>query len=150
MRRLHHITRLDYSKTHAWWVRFQRGPSAERTTVSKMFSDGKWGGKNKALRAALSWRDAHEPLHPPLPHGNRGSGRKPQPAGYCSVIAYDRTQPRAGRRVSVTPVLLAKFKTKQGRFATLQLSVEKWGEATARRKIALWLREHRRKLKAKR
>ena len=50
---MHHITRLDYQKTHGWWVRIKRYPE----TYSKLFSDGVWNGKDKALEAAIKWRD---------------------------------------------------------------------------------------------
>lgn len=139
MNRLHHVTRLDYERTHAWWVRFQRGPSGARRTASKMFSDGKWGGKKKALARALAWRDANEHRYPPLPRGGpNGSGRKPQLAGYSSVSAVER----AGR-----PVLLGRFKRADGSFATLQLSVDKWG-STARSKVDAWVRRQRKLLRS--
>ena len=150
MNRLHHITRLDYERTHAWWVRFQRGPKGKRKTASKMFSDGKWGGKRKALAAALAWRDANASRHPALPRGGpNGSGRKPQPIGYSSVTAFLRSSHRSDGRVRETPVLLGRFKTGEGRFATLQLSVSKWGSMT-RSKIDAWIRRQRKILRSKR
>lgn len=50
---LKHITRLDYQKTHGWWVRIRR----KSNPCSKLFSDGIYGGRDKALEAAKAWRD---------------------------------------------------------------------------------------------
>ncbi len=47
------ITRLDYKRTHGWWVRFERGEDH----IRKLFSDKTYGGKNKALSAARQFRD---------------------------------------------------------------------------------------------
>ena len=48
------ITRMDYVKTHGWWVRIVR----RKQETSKLFSDRVHGGKGKALKAAQAWRDA--------------------------------------------------------------------------------------------
>ncbi len=50
---LKHITRLDYQKTHGWWVRIRR----KSNPCSKLFSDGVYGGRDQALQAAIQWRD---------------------------------------------------------------------------------------------
>ena len=50
---LKHITRLDHQKTHGWWVRIRR----KSNPCSKLFSDGVYGCKQKALEAAIQWRD---------------------------------------------------------------------------------------------
>lgn len=65
-KRLEHryIYRVDYGHTHGWWVRFQR---CNKIAKSKLFSDGKLGGKDKALKAAIAWRDGVSPTLPPLP-----------------------------------------------------------------------------------
>lgn len=59
MKRYRNITRMDYERTHGWWVRFQFGASqpGQREVLSKHFSDGTHGGKRKALAAAIAWRD---------------------------------------------------------------------------------------------
>lgn len=48
-----HITRLDHQNTHGWWVRIRR----KSNPCSKLFSDGVYGCKQKALEAAIDWRD---------------------------------------------------------------------------------------------
>ena len=55
-----HITRLDHQKTHGWWVRIRR----KSNPCSKLFSDGVYGCKEKALEAALLWRDEKLTISP--------------------------------------------------------------------------------------
>ena len=47
------ITRIDSGGIHCWYVRLYEGQDCH----SKTFSDGRYGGKRKALRAAKAWRD---------------------------------------------------------------------------------------------
>ena len=57
---LRYISRIDSSRSHAWWVRIMRSdPQAgvPRVAVSKLFTDHLWGGKESALEAARLWRD---------------------------------------------------------------------------------------------
>lgn len=54
--RHHHVYRIDRdaSRTHCWRVQIQ----CSGHIVLHSFSDGLYGGKRKALQAALVWRDA--------------------------------------------------------------------------------------------
>ncbi|GIK74346.1 MAG: hypothetical protein BroJett021_33340 [Chloroflexota bacterium] len=54
------ITRMDYERTAGWWVRIS---SAGRPIANKLFSDSKFGGKQKALSAAKKWRDRQLDAH---------------------------------------------------------------------------------------
>lgn len=54
------ITRLDYARTRGWWVRLYK---AGQLVASKLFSDGKHGGRRAALQAAQKWRDAQFSKH---------------------------------------------------------------------------------------
>lgn len=47
------ITRIDHKNTHGWNVRIVK----DGETHSKLFSDGVYGGKRKALEAARAYRD---------------------------------------------------------------------------------------------
>ncbi|HEC19814.1 MAG TPA: AP2 domain-containing protein [Gammaproteobacteria bacterium] len=51
---LTYITRMDHGNTHGWWVRVYKD---SRPVESKLFSDGVYGGKNKAKLAAQEHRD---------------------------------------------------------------------------------------------
>jgi hypothetical protein len=56
MKRIRNIRRIDNParSTYAWLVQVQR----RQHIISKMFSDSIYGGKDKALTAALTYRDA--------------------------------------------------------------------------------------------
>ncbi len=60
---LRNITRFDQNRragsgvgTHGWWVRFY----VEGKRLTQLFSVNKFGGKEKALQAAKTYRDAIE------------------------------------------------------------------------------------------
>jgi hypothetical protein len=59
VKRYRNITRMDYERTHGYWVRFQFGASlpGQREVIQKLFADLAHGGKRKALAAAIAWRD---------------------------------------------------------------------------------------------
>jgi hypothetical protein len=92
LRKLHHITRLDYvygeKKSHGWWVRIQRLVGEKRKTFGKTFYDAKYGGKAKALAEAIKWRDANLPKHPVVRNG-AGSGRRQAPVGHSIFWEYE-------------------------------------------------------------
>lgn len=72
------ITRMDYGRTHGWWVRVYRGRGADKICFSKHFSDGVWGGKRKALEAARKWRaQTIRQLPSTRPGGSRTPRRAP-------------------------------------------------------------------------
>ena len=51
---LTYITRMDHGNTHGWWVRVYKD---SKPVESKLFSDGVYGGKNKAKAEAQAHRD---------------------------------------------------------------------------------------------
>lgn len=82
-RALYGITRVDHepSRTHAWRVTIQR----QGKVHVGHFSDGVYGGKNKALAAAKGFRDKLVASHPPL-------SRK----DYCSILRRNNRSGYAG------------------------------------------------------
>lgn len=52
-----YITRMEYEKIHGWNVRWSPSGEWEVDTRSKLFSDGVYGSKAKALEAAKAFRD---------------------------------------------------------------------------------------------
>jgi hypothetical protein len=145
MNEMHHITRLDYARTHAWWVRFQRGPTGARTTYSKMFSDKRCGGKLKARRAAIRWRDENAPRFPK--QHKPGSGRKPQPAGYSSLTRFVRSYRLVDNSTSQHRMLQVRFKMTKTTFRTRLISIDKWGNDGAEGLALQWLQARKRELK---
>ena len=137
--RLRNITRLDYARTHAWWVRFQRGPRGSKRKVhSKMFGDVKYGGKANALKAAIRWRDENEHLYPCLPNG---AGRKPSPLGVASIRAtWAATRLRNGTPVR-RRVFVARYKSAPNHFDVLRISITKYGVEKAYALAEAWVVE---------
>lgn len=62
-----HISRFEYGRSCGWFARPRGRPS-------KLFSDGKHGGKQAALKAAVAYRDA-EPMPARRPAIRRSEGR---------------------------------------------------------------------------
>jgi len=53
-----YITRMDYNNVHGYIVRWSVTGNWEKDTQSKLFSDGVYGSKRKALIAAKKFRNA--------------------------------------------------------------------------------------------
>jgi len=132
MKREKNITRFDYGKTHGWWVRFQRSTaSGTKRVVSKMFSDAVHGGKTKALRAAIAWRDETAATIRPA------RSRTGRSSGYVKRVDI-------ARRAGVSPVYLAWIRMPNGRAASTRFSTGKWGAQEAKRRCQLFLARKRR------
>ena len=128
------IYRVDYGATHGWWVRFQR---RNKIAKSKLFSDGKHGGKDKALKAAILWRDVILPTLPPLPErGHIMTSRSRSTTGVVGVSyqRYWRKKKYLVEEYSITWVdPVTKVQTHRGR------SCRKYGRRVAYR-MALEIR----------
>ena len=133
MKREKNITRFDYGKTHGWWVRFQRSTEAgTKRVVSKMFSDAVHGGKAKALRAAIAWRNQTAATIRPARRTRIRTG-----SGYVKRVLI-------ARRVGIAPVYMAWIRLPNGRAASTSFSIEKWGAQEAKRRCQLYLARKRR------
>jgi hypothetical protein len=136
MKREKNITRFDYGRTHGWWVRFQRNTASGNRVVSKMFSDSVHGGKAKARRAAIAWRDrtarAIQPARP---------SRTELGAGYVK-------RAERARRVGSWPVYIAWIRMPDGRAASTSFSIARWGAREAKRRCELYLARKRREAAA--
>jgi hypothetical protein len=129
------ITRFDYGNTHGWWVRFQRSTEGgTKRVVSKMFSDAVHGGKLKARRAAVAWRDRTAATLSPA---RRSQAKLGAQTGYVKRVDL-------ARRRSVWPVYLAWIRMPDGRAASTTFSIEKWGTQEAKRRCQLYLARKRR------
>ena len=90
MKRLRNIRRIDDDSrgTHAWLVQVQR-----RSYIKiKMFSDGIFGGKKKALLAALEYRDALLTAPTPAEHNlwQRTIVRRNNTSGIPGIVLAKR------------------------------------------------------------
>lgn len=61
---LTYITRMDHGNTHGWWVRVYKD---SKPLESKLFSDGVYGGKEKAKKEAQDYRDKVVKKHKIIP-----------------------------------------------------------------------------------
>lgn len=129
------VTRLDYGRTHAWWVRIYRTDDGTKRCISRSFSDGAHGGKRKALTAARKWRDAKLAQLRPVIRG----GAVDTPIGYGYVRRAELI-----RRRTLSPVFVAWLKTHAGPKSTSR-SIAVWGVAGAKRECEKWLARERRK-----
>lgn len=113
---LKHITRLDYQKTHGWWVRIRR----KSNPCSKLFSDGVYGGRDNALKEAIAWRDDKLANAPKQTYRTSESSSKTVKTG--------------------VPGLCVSFVNgAQGSLAHLQVSVQRHGKRTSTRySISKW------------
>lgn len=141
MTRHRNITRIDYGRGRAWWVRFQRGASGRpgREVISRHFADSTYGGKRKALAAAKKWRDRTARRVPP-PAKNRNRVKAEPGYGYVKRTTIMR---RAGS----SDVWLAWIRLDGGRSASTSASVERWGERGARERAKAYLARKRKELR---
>lgn len=138
MARLHHISRIDNEarRTHAWQVRVQRG----NRILTKSFSDGLYGGKRKALRAAVEYRDQVIEQIPSFEHQLwlRNRLRRNNSSGIAGVSRHDLVDPRDNaRRV----FWLASWIDEHGVSRKRKFSILLYGEDRAKQ-LAIDEREH--------
>lgn len=131
MKRLRNICRIDneITRTHAWHVTLQRC----NDVILKMFSDGVHGGKRKALKAAVEFRDALLLQHSPFEHQVwvRTRLRKNNTSGIPGVARYEvLANPRTGRR---EVFWLAFWVSENGASRKRKFSVLCYGERQAKR-----------------
>ena len=118
-----HITRLDYQKTHGWWVRIRR----KSNPSSKLFSDGVYGGRDEALEAATAWRDEKLSSAPKQTNRTTESSSKTIKTGVpglCVSFVEGATHNLAHLQVSVQ---------RHGKRTSTRYSISKWGL-----RAALW------------
>ena len=136
------IKRIDQteSRTHAWFVTLQRW----NQTHNKMFSDALHGGKRKALKAAIAYRDALLAQHSTLEHQLwiRTRIRKNNTSGIPGVCRYER----AGRAPTEhrSAYWLACWVNEHGQSRQRKFAVSIHGERQAK---ALAIAERARQLK---
>jgi AP2 domain len=131
MNRLHHISRVDHeaSRTHAWFVRVRRCYCNAR----KVFSDGVLGGKRKALKAAIEYRDALLNSLTSSDHEiwTRTRVRRNNRSGTAGVARYERpANPTTGHRQTYWA---ASWVDENGASRARKFSVSVYGERQAER-----------------
>ena len=138
MKRLRNITRIDHeaSRTYAWRVTLQR----HNKIVTKPFSDAIYGGRRKALKAALEYRDALLLQHSAFDHQVwvRTRLRKNNTSGIPGVARYEVVaNHNTKRRVAFW---LASWVNEDGASRKRKFHVSLYGERQAKR-LAITERE---------
>lgn len=125
---LRHITRFDYGRSHGWFVRVYRGGKC----YSRLFSDGRFGGKRAAQLAAQQFRDELLETVPPraVRQQELSNGRV-----YRDVRSYVDKDGKEQRYA----VWAAWIRRSDGRPAPTSYSVSKWGERKAKQMAQAWL-----------
>ena len=99
----------------------------------KVFSDGVWGGKQKALDAALAWRDEQIGLLPAyeLQVRRRNLLRKNNKSGVPGVGRYER-EPPPGKEGKGSAFWMAFWTDPDGKAHKRKFAVNRWGERGAK------------------
>lgn len=131
MKRLRNIVRIDHeaSRTHAWRVTLQR----RNEIIVKPFSDAVHGGKRKALKAALEYRDYLLRQYSAFEHQVwvRTRLRKNNTSGIPGVARYEvLANPHTGRREAFW---LASWVNEVGASRKRKFYVSCYGERQAKR-----------------
>jgi hypothetical protein len=101
-----------------------------------MFSDGKFGGRSKALECAIRWRDKNIDSHPP--GRPQGGGRRHAPIGHAIIWIH-----QSGRRYDVNAYI--KVSTEE-RLKQFRASILKYGKRRAWDMAVSWVLAERKRL----
>ncbi len=133
------ITRMDYARTKGWWVRLYDGDE----TLSRMFSDSKYGSKTSALSAAIAFRDEQRRQRPEFATRRSRRFGDPSPGRIWRCWEW--------RRAAQHEVWKAYIKVKPGAnrgVCQTTYSIDKYGSAEAKRLAEQWLEEKRKEQQA--
>jgi hypothetical protein len=130
MKHSRNIVRIDHeaSRTHGWRVTLQR----KGEITIKMFSDGVYGGKRKALKAAVEFRRALLNQYSPVEHQLwvRTRLRRNNTSGIPGVGRYEvLANPNTGRREAFW---LASWINENGASRKRKFYVSCYGEREAK------------------
>jgi hypothetical protein len=125
------IIRVDHeaSQTHAWRVTLQRC----NDIIVKTFSDSLHGGKRKALKTAVEYRDELLRQYSPFAHAIwvRTRLRRNNTSGIVGVARYEeRANPNTGR---TREFWLASWVNEHGASRKRKFTVPRYGERHAKR-----------------
>ena len=123
------ITRIDHARshTHSWQVRIQR----RHRVVTQHFSDGRYGGRRKALEAATAFRDTIVATHASFTRQAVCSIKKTNNrSGISGVTRIEYYEVNRGRKL-LRLYWLAQWPTQAGRATTRKFSVRVYGERGA-------------------
>lgn len=123
---MRYITRYDYQGRHGWWVRIQRRlkKGTKPLVVSQFFADDKYGGRELALGAAKSFRDAAIVTAPERRQERRA------PEGVRRGYGYTRVE---------GGVVKGWYRDTRGKVHRTSCSIAKWTLPGAKERAEAWL-----------
>lgn len=124
------ITRVDHaaSSTHQWRVTIQR----RHQKVIRPFSDGRYGGRAKALEAAIRFRDRVVKELTPFTRQEVCSRlRRNNRTGVSGVTRIEQYEMNRGRKL-LRVYWMAQWPVGNGRARMRKFSVRRYGEDEAR------------------
>ena len=127
-RKLKNIIRMDYKRSHGWWVRFEY----RAHPVSKMFSDSRYGGRRAARVAAIQYRDEVLLTLPAREHQHQAPGKGRiwrETRSYVLASGERRTYEAWTGWCRVAP----------NHSASSNASINKWGVCRAKAMVQEWL-----------
>ena len=117
----------DTKSMHSWIVHIQR----KRRVWHRSFSDGVYGGKAKALRAARAFRDEVLVSHPPMTRADNASIRRTNNrSGVPGVFRHATVETTLAGPV-VRAFWIAYWTKPDGKRAIRKFSIRKYGEKNA-------------------
>ena len=122
------ISRIDSKGTHGWFVRVYRNGK----TYSKLYSDNKYGGKDRALKIARKARDYALATIPVLPKSKVRKRRlsKSTKRNKSGVVGVNRTK-KTNRSGTVSEYYQVTWSPEIGVTKNKQWSIKKYGEEGA-------------------
>ncbi|HYX07369.1 MAG TPA: hypothetical protein VE912_11605 [Bacteroidales bacterium] len=120
------ISRVDSKGTHGWYVRVYKNGK----TYSKLYSDNKYGGKERALKIAKKARKMAEQAMKSIPTKRTRRLVKSDRRNKTGVIGVNRTKKR-NRSGTVSEYYQVTWSPKPGTTKNKQWSINKYGEDKA-------------------
>jgi hypothetical protein len=124
------IRRLDHDAKgdHGWIVTLQR----KGAVIVKRFSDGIYGGKREALKAAVEYRDSFLARDKPFDHQIwiRTRVRKNNKSGIPGVLRYE--MPRSSDAQNPRVYWIATWTNEHGATRQRKFSIDRYGEEEAK------------------
>lgn len=125
------ITRIDYdngkNSTHGWQVRVQRN----KVSHSKLFSDSLLGGKEKALEAAVAFRDSFMDDNPPMSRLQLAQLEKKTNTSGVVGVSKVRHVDQRGEKVYQYWYWQAYWTPSPGKHKCVRFSIDKHGDEAA-------------------
>lgn len=120
------ISRIDSKGTHGWYVRVYKNGK----TYSKLYSDRKYGGKERALKIAQKAHKMAVEAMKAIPTKRSRRLVKSDKRNKSGVIGVNRTQ-KHNRSGTVSEYYQVTWSPKPGKIKNKQWSIRKYGEEKA-------------------